>query len=402
MKPFTARGTLAATSASFFALGMVTASLGPALPDLATHAATSLAAIGTVFTALFCGGLVAQLVAGPLNDRIGQRPVLLAGLVLLFAGTIGLTISPSLALMLACAFIAGLGHGAIDVSTNVLIAEVFANRSASALNLLNVFFGLGAFAGPAIAGLTLRVWGTALPGLWLGAGLMLMQTLLVPLLAVPSRDARLEAHAAPSGWAVLRGPTLWSLGALLLLYVGVENGIGGWTTTYLERTTALGAATSALITASFWLALTAGRVVGALAGTRMAAGALLLASLAGSLVSGVLLAASVGNALLSALAVLAIGLFFGPIFPTTLAIVTSTFRRAPGTAASVAVALGSAGGMLIPPLQGVLLERSGPAASVLLVAIGTLLMLAIGAGRELLGKNRLARTEPAAGNLRHG
>ena len=228
MYKMSARGTMAASCASFFALGLITAALGPALPNLAANSGSSLAAVGTLITALFVGSLVAQTIAGPLNDRLGQRPVLLAGVALLALGTLGLATSAWLPLMLLCASVAGLGHGAIDVSTNVLIAEVFAARSAAALNLLNVFFGLGAVAGPAFAGLMLRLSGSAVPALWLGAGLLLLQAPLIPLLADAPRAAH-AAHAAPgsSPAALLRSPLLWSLGALVLVYVGIENGVAG-------------------------------------------------------------------------------------------------------------------------------------------------------------------------------
>ncbi|HEX9373714.1 MAG TPA: MFS transporter, partial [Roseiflexaceae bacterium] len=302
-------------------------------------------------------------------------------------GTLGLSLSRSLPLALTFGVLAGLGHGAADVSFNVLIAEVFAARSASALNLLNVFFGVGAVAGPAAAGLALRLWGTALPALWLGVALLLLQAPLVPLLAVPPRARQHHAQAS-RGAPVLASPLLWALGLLMLIYVGTETGIGGWTTTYLERTTAIGTAAAALMTSGFWLALTGGRVVGALLGARVAPNTLLTLSLAGSLAGGALLAASTGNVALTTAAVLLTGLCFGPIFPTTFSIVTSTFRQAPGTAASVAVALGSVGGMLLPVLQGALLERSGPASSVLLVALGTLAMLGLHLGRGLLDRSQ--------------
>lgn len=262
----------------------------------------------------------------------------------------------------------------------MLIAQVFSARSAAALNLLNVFFGLGAVAGPAIAGLTLRLWGTALPALWLGAGLALVEAPLILLLpgATPTRDDASPAHATVS---LLRSTRLWAIGALVLVYVGVENGMASWTTVYLERTTALDQAAGALITSAYWLALTAGRMVAALAGTRLSAERLLLISLAGALAGGALLATSTGSAPLTIGAVLLLGFCFGPIFPTTLAITTATFRRAPGTAASMVVAMGSAGGTSLPWLQGVLLERSGPSASVLLVAASTLAMLGLHVGR---------------------
>jgi len=382
MKKLTARGTMAASCASFFAFGVVVAGIGPALPNLAANASSGLAALGGVFTALYLGALLMQIVAGPLNDRIGQRPVLLVGLSLLAFGIFGMVASHSLALTLACAIVAGLGHGALAVSTNVLIAEVFPHRSAAALNLVNVFFGVGAVTGPAIAGLTLQIWGSALPALALGAGLLLLQLPLIPLLAVAPRVA--HSGVPERNTALYRSPLLWMIGALLLLYVGIENGIGGWTTTYLERTTALGATMAALVTSGFWLALTGGRMIAALLGVRLLPYTLLLVSLGGALVGGLLLAGSTGNALLTTVAVLLLGVSFGPIFPTALAIATATFRHASGTAVSVLVALGSIGGMVIPWSQGLLLERSGPSASVLFIAGGTLAMFALYIGRRLL------------------
>jgi len=381
-----------ASCVSFFALGVITAALGPALPDLAANTGSSLATVGGVITALFLGALLALSVAGPLNDRLGQRPVLIVGVALLALGTLGIAASHWLPLTLLCAAVAGLGHGAIDISTNVLIAEVFVGRSAAALNLLNVFFGLGAVAGPAIAGLTLQLWNTALPALWIGAALTLLQAPLIPLLADTPRAPHAEAGKSRTA-ALFRTPLLWALGVLILLYVGVENGIGSWTTVYLASTTRLGQATAALATSGFWLALTGGRVIAALIGTRLTPDRLLLLALIGAFAGGVLLASSVGNAPLTIAAVLGMGLCFGPVFPTTLAITTATFRQAPGTAASAVVAMGSFGGMLLPWLQGVLLERVSPAASVLLVAAGALGMLALHIGRGGLTKRRRATND---------
>lgn len=127
-------------------------------------------------------------------------------------------------------------------------------------------------------------------------------------------------------------------------------------------------------------------MAGALIGARVAA--------------GVLLVLSPGNAALTVVAVLLIGFCFGPIFPTALSIVTATFRRAPGTAASVVVAMGSLGGMLLPWIQGALLESRGPSSSVLLVAAGAVAMLALDLGRGLL--KRLGYRVQGTGNREEG
>ena len=79
----------------------------------------------------------------------------------------------------------GLGDGALIVAGNVMVAQTFATRSASALNLMNVFYGVGAIAGPALVGLTISLWQTSLPPLWL---ISLLMALLLIGVAGPSRQ----------------------------------------------------------------------------------------------------------------------------------------------------------------------------------------------------------------------
>jgi MFS family permease len=164
------RSALVIGSLVFFALGLLMAQIGPVLAELSTRATTTLAAIGAIFTALFLGALLTQLTGGLVCDRVGERPVLLVGLGLACAGMLGIAFSRTLPLMLAWAFVAGLGNGCLTVSTNLMVARTFAERSVSALNLANVFFGVGSMAGPALASLALLYMGTGLPGLWLGVG----------------------------------------------------------------------------------------------------------------------------------------------------------------------------------------------------------------------------------------
>lgn len=373
------RLTLSVASVLFFALGLITAAIGPALPELAERTGGSLATLGGLFTALFLGALASMAVAGPLMDRFGQGPVLLAGALLLAVGTAGVAVTQSVWLVLGMGVFAGLGHGAVDIGGNVLIARVFAGRSVAALNLLNLFFGVGAIGGPAIAGLTMKQWNTALPGLWAGVALLLAAAPFVALIASGGSAAATEQAEGNGGGGgtLFRSPLLYMLGGLLLLYVGVENGVAGWTTAYLSGTTAMTPAAAALVTSGFWLALTLGRLIAVVVGNRLSPEALLRISLTGGALGGVLLVAGHGTVQLSVAAVLVLGLSFGPIFPTTLAITTARFAHAAGTASSVAIAMASVGGMVLPYLQGVLMENVSPWSGLLVVLGGTIGMLGL-------------------------
>jgi fucose permease len=360
----------------FFSLGLI-AAIGPTLPELARNNDISLAAAGAIFTALFVGAIPAQMVTGWLNDRFGPKLMLLVSLLVLAGGLLGATLSHSLPLTLACMVFAGLGDGVLVVGSNLIVAQSFSHRRASALNLLNVFYGVGAILGPAVAGRSILLWGTALPALW---GLSAVLVLLAPTLfglSILGEPRSSDAEAAHEAGAFYRSPFLWFLSALLLFYVGVEIGTGGWIATYMQRTTELKPDAAALVVSGFYLALTAGRIAGVGLGLKLTSERLLLVSLTGAVLGSIGMSLSVGNAGLTVAAVLLLGASFGPIFPTVLAIITARFTVGAGKAASLVIAMGSVGGMLIPLLQGALLEGVGAQSLAQLVVADTLCMLLI-------------------------
>lgn len=362
--------------ALFIAIGWLGGALGPALPDLADQTGRDLAALGGLVTAAFVGTMAAQIVAGPLNDRLGQRPVILVGATLLGLGTLGILFSRNLAATLAIGFMYGFGFGAVDISTNLLIAHRFAQRSVPMLNLLHTFYGVGSVVSPAVAGLTLALWDSALPAFGLGFVAILIPLPLVWRLDnVPLPTPPVSAGRG-NGFSY-RVALLWALGFLLLLFVGLEAGMGAWTTAYVDRTTTLGKEVGALITSGYWLALTIGRILGALYSARFTPQTVLWACLAGMLGGSALLAVGHGSAALTVLAVLVLGLWSGPPYPTIVAITTATFPNGPGKATSVVVAMASLGAATLPWLQGVLLDRVSTLAMALLFVAEALAMVLV-------------------------
>jgi fucose permease len=364
------------TSATYFCLGVSVAAIGPVLPELARNTHSGLAAVGAVFTAIFLGALLAQLTTGPISDRFGQKVMLVIGVSAGGVGMLLFTLAPSLWMVLLCTFLGGIGHGAADLSGGILVARVFSKRSVAAMNLLNFFYGLGAFIGPALVGLALSTLksGMLVPGINAVAFLVLVPFILT--LKVPPMPVH-DSNTPKPRLGVYRAPLVWMLGMLLLIYVGIENGLGGWIATYMTQTTPLSLETSALVSAGFWLALTFGRLVNAYLGMRLSPARILYLCIGSSAAGSLVFAASTGNSLLTILAVLLTGFGFGAIYPTVMAIVNTTFYRSPGKAASLVAALGSGGGMLIPWFQGLLLEHYGPPLSAWFVAALAAVMLLI-------------------------
>jgi fucose permease len=358
--PNAVRRTLILACGVFLAAGICLASLGPLLPSLATQIGRDIASLGWLFTALSGGVMLAQFGVGAASDRFGQRPVLAIGMLLMGGGALGVTLSQSLAALLAAAIVVGLGFGAMITAGNLLIVQLFSTRGAAALNGMNLFFGVGSMLGPVVVGQVGSRLDMPHVALWLGGGLLLALAPAVLLLAAtvsPTQTTTIGAERSLS-----RSAKLWIWGLLLWIYTGTEVGFASWLTVYMIASTHLTPVTAALVVSGFWLALTLGRAIGAGLGLRLAPESLLAISLFGILAAAVILIMSAGNLEGSVAGVLLFGLSCGPVFPTLLALVTAA-TRGRGTAASLVLALGNCGGLIIPALLGWLLNRYGPSST---------------------------------------
>jgi len=364
---------LALACGVFLTAGITLAGLGPALPQLARNVGYDIAALGWLFTAISAGVVLAQFGAGPASERFGQRPVLSAGMLLMSGGAIAVTLGWSLVALLAGALLIGIGFGCVIAAGNILVAGLFPARSAAALNGVNVFFGVGSMIGPVVSGMAGARLGLPQAALWIGAGSLIA---LAPTVLGRAARAHRQTSAAGPEYAARDLAALWLMGLLLLVYIGTEVGFGAWVTVYMIASARLMQAAAALVASAFWLAITLGRVLGTMLGRRLTPAALLTSSLFGVLGGAALLIFGVGDLWRSVGGVLLLGLSFGPVFPTVLALVTSS-ARGNGTAASLVLALGNSGGLVIPALIGLLLSRYGPAAAAGLVLGAALAMLAL-------------------------
>ncbi|HEU5101655.1 MAG TPA: MFS transporter [Roseiflexaceae bacterium] len=367
----TAQRTLALACAVFLAAGIMLAGLGPTLPLLARQIGQDIAVLGGMFTAISLGIILAQFGAGRASARFGQPVVLAAGMLLMVAGGLGVTLGPSLPALLAGALLFGIGFGGVLAAGNLLVAQLFPARSAAALNGVNLFFGVGSMVGPALAGLAGARLGLPQAALWAGAGLQLA---LAPIVLGYAARPVAQAAASRAEHQPARPVSGWLLGLLLLIYIGTEVGFSGWLTVYMLAGGNLTPAAAALVVSGFWLALTLGRTLGALLGMRVSARRLLTLSLLGMFSGALPLVLGVGNQAISIAGVLCLGLSCGPVFPTVLAIVATTARNSAATT-SLVLAVGNGGGLIVPVLLGVLLTRYGPLAAGGLVLGAALAML---------------------------
>lgn len=162
--------------------GLPALSIDMALPALlliaAEFGATSSQTALTL--SLFMGGFgAAQLVLGPLSDRIGRRPVLLAALLLYTLGGVASAGASSIAMLLIARCVQGAGAAGGTVLAFAVIRDLFEGEALRArLSTVSLVFSLAPVIAPTMGGLVLRFDG------WQSIFIVLSVTGMALLIAV--------------------------------------------------------------------------------------------------------------------------------------------------------------------------------------------------------------------------
>jgi fucose permease len=366
------------TLVGFLVLGWSGGALGPALPWLAGHWAVRLEESGALFTMLFLGACVTVPGSGVLLDRIGRKPVLLAGLSLLALGLGGIILAPGLGVALGGALCLGFGWGCLDVTLNVFVADLYPTARNTALNLMNGAFGVGALVGPVTVGAALEAGVAPLWVLLALAGVALGTAAVYGLLRFPARLAPVvpDGGPAPAPVRVWREGYVLLVVVLLFLYVGLETGFGGWAYSFAQQGAALSAGAAASVVAVYWTSFTLGRLAAGLV-ARWVPGAGLILVGAGLAVAGAgLIAVFSTQAAALFVGAALVGLGSAPIFPTAFGLAGARYPATVGLVSSLAVLGGTLGGAVIPYAIGQLLAATGvPGAAGFIAATGVLILL---------------------------
>ncbi len=210
---------------AIFVYGMIAAMLGTILPDLSDRFHLTPAQNGAIAFAQALGLMVASVGVGPLLDTEGDKAGLILGLACIVVALAALPRSSSFVHLVILLFLLGVGGGIVVTGANALVSAVTPQHRATALNLLNLFFGLGGLATPFIAAnLFRRNW----VRLCSTVALLTVATLVVQCFTrvpAPSGGARFVPADAVS---VLARPSLFLLGLFLFLYVSCEVGVWNW------------------------------------------------------------------------------------------------------------------------------------------------------------------------------
>jgi fucose permease len=324
---------------AIFVYGMIAAMLGTILPDLSDRFRLTPAQNGTIAFSQALGLMIASLGVGPLLDTEGDKAGLILGLAFIAIALFWLPRSKGYRSIVFLLFLLGVGGGIVVTGANALVSGVSETHRATALNLVNLFFGLGGLATPFIsANLFKRNWVRLC---------YTVASLTVVALAIQAA-AKMPAPSGAAGFVladagpILGRPLLFLLGFFLFLYVSCEVGVWNWLPRHLIAQGIPESRALNILSLGFALGLLVGRVgVSQILIQVPAVTVTLAASIAMAVTTFLMLRTS--KPFTAAVLVFIAGVAMAPVFPTTLAMVGNAFPRMSGTAIGFVITCGWAG-----------------------------------------------------------
>lgn len=163
----------------------------PAFPQMTGELQASATTVQLTLTAFLVGVTAGQLVFGPLSDRFGRVPPLIAGAVLCVLASAAAVLAPNVGVLVVARLLQGLGGAAGMVIGRAVISDLATGKPAArAFSLMMIVGGVAPVVAPLLGGLlTGPIGWRGLLGIVLGLSVLM----LVAVLAVV-RETHLRSH----------------------------------------------------------------------------------------------------------------------------------------------------------------------------------------------------------------
>jgi DHA1 family multidrug resistance protein-like MFS transporter len=163
--------------------------VAPAIPEFAREFGVSAAAAASVISIFALVRIAAALPAGRLVSRLGARPVMTAGILVVAASSVLAGFSRSFAALLIARGAGGLGSAMYSVGAQtLLLVSVPSGQRGRATGLFSGGFLVGAIAGPAVGGL-IAEWSLRAPFIIYGVLLIVPAVITAVVLTGPPTPA---------------------------------------------------------------------------------------------------------------------------------------------------------------------------------------------------------------------
>ncbi|MEE4236260.1 MAG: multidrug effflux MFS transporter [Anderseniella sp.] len=167
----------------------------PSMPGLQQGFASSPGVVQLTLTVYLAGLALCQLLYGPLSDRYGRRPMLIAGMALFVAASIACALATSIEMLIAARGVQAIGGAAGMILSRAIVRDMYSReKSASVLGYITMAWVVAPMAAPAIGGILDQHF-TFRASFWLLAVIGAM-VLAGAVASLPETNLRLQPDAS--------------------------------------------------------------------------------------------------------------------------------------------------------------------------------------------------------------
>ncbi len=224
-----------AVTAAFVANGLGAGVVGGLVPSLTGRLHTNAQGIGVLLASFGVAAIVGINVGGRVSDSRGAIRPVQAGLVLMAAGSVAVSLSTGLSVAIVLGLLYGFGNGMTDVSMNAMAVQVEQARPKPLMSRFHATFSVGMFLGAGVV-LALGAAGISAQRLVIGsftlvAALLIVATVLVERYAAQTTPVR---HIQGGRRSAIP-KAAWVL-ALMAVCFGITEGSGNdWSAVHVSR-----------------------------------------------------------------------------------------------------------------------------------------------------------------------
>jgi len=125
----------------------------PSLPDIGRTLGAPVLQVQLTISSYLFGFAVGQIFYGPVSDRLGRRPVLLAALVVYAVATVGCATARSIDALIGLRFVQALGGAGAIVLARAVVRDLYSGvRAGRELSLMGAITGVAPIFAPVIGG----------------------------------------------------------------------------------------------------------------------------------------------------------------------------------------------------------------------------------------------------------
>jgi len=206
----------------------------PAFPQMAASLGTSAAGIQLTLTAFTVGMALGQLTMGSLSDRLGRKPLIVLGCLIMFAASGIAALAQNLGLLILCCAFIGIAASAGMVCGRAMVSDLATgHEAAKGFSVLGILAGIGPILGPVGGALIMQLAGWrsifgALSALAMVFGVLAFSALPETLHSTERHSGGLGTMFATMGQVirnsnfVLHAVLLWCGFAMMFAYISAS------------------------------------------------------------------------------------------------------------------------------------------------------------------------------------